>query len=294
MNRPKTSTRYVSVDDARPASANYHANALARGVALLELLAGGPQPQTLNDLSGSTGLPKSTLIRLLSVLVEMGYLVRVDDRPSFRLGSKVQGLATAYLASLDLTKIAGKYLSSLAEDTGQTANLGVLDGAEVLHVCVSEPDRPIRFTTAVGSRDCTYATGLGRMLLARMDPNKISSCLPPEPFPAFTDNTMTTFDQLKRELRRVTRRGYALDDNERNVGLRCVAVPIELDGECMAALSVSGPSGEFTPARQKYFVELLNEVGVQLAADPDFGAALVDLHRTLRPAASDTPRLVVA
>lgn len=294
MKQPKTSKRYVSVDDARPASANYHANALARGVALLELLAGGPQPQTLNELSDSTGLPKSTLIRLLSVLVEMGYIVRADERPSFRLGSKVQGLATAYLASLDLTEIAGKYLSSLAEDTGQTANLGVLDGGEVLHVCVREPDRPIRFTTLVGSRDCTYATGLGRMLLARMDPNEISSCLPPEPFPAFTDNTMTSFDQLKRELGRVRQRGYAYDDNERNVGLRCVAGPVELDGECLAALSVSGPSGEFTPAKQKHFAELITEVAGQLAADPDFDAALRALHRILRPAVSDTPKLVVA
>lgn len=294
MTRPMTSRRHASIDDVRPASANYHANALARGLALLELLAAGPQPQTLNDFSDGTGLPKSTLVRLLSVLTEMDYVVRADERPSFRLGYKVQGLATAYIASLDLSGLAGGYLASLAKGTGQTANLGVLDGEHVLHVCVIEPNRPLRFTAATGSRDHAYCTGLGKLLMSRLDPSNISSCTPPEPFPAFTDNTITNLDQLSRELRRVARRGYALDDNERSIGLRCVAVPIELDGECLAAVSVSGPSGEFTPAKQEDFVELLTEVAGKLAADEDFGTALRILHRTLRPVGSQTSKLQIA
>lgn len=294
MTRPMPSKRHVSVDDARPASANYHANALARGLALLELLAAGPQPQTLNDFSDGTGLPKSTLVRLLSVLAEMDYVVRADERPSFRLGFKVQSLATAYIASLDLSVLAGGYLASLAKATGQTANLGVLDGEQVLHICVSEPNRPLRFRAAMGSRDHAYCTGLGKLLLSRLDSSKISSCTPQEPFPAFTDNTITTLDQLSRELRRAARRGYALDDNERSIGLRCVAVPVEIDGECLAAVSVSGPSGEFTSAKQEDFVELLNEVAGQLAADADFGTALRILHGTLRPVDSHSSSLLSA
>lgn len=275
-----------SVDDARPASANYHAQALVRGLALLEELAKTSAPLTLHDLSQATTLPKSTLVRLLSVLGEMEYVVRVDDQPSYRLGHKVQSLAAAYVESLDLSVVAEGYLTRVAARTGQTTNLGVLDGRQVLHICVREPDRPLRFTAEPGTRDHAYCTGLGKLLLANVDPDRLSEAVPAEPFEAFTDQTITTMDQLSRELRRTLRRGYALDDNERSVGLRCVAVPVTVDGQCMAAVSVAGPSGEFTPNRIEDFVEQLRDVAAELADDGDFVAALRIVNRSLRPIGS--------
>lgn len=266
----------------RPPSANYHANALARGIALLERMAEQQGPLSLGDFSEQTSMPKSTLVRLLSVLCELEYAVRVDDRPSYRLGHKVQGLASAYVSSIDLSVVAGKYLAPLAEQTGQTANLGVLDGDQVLHLSVSEPDRPLRFTAAPGTRDHCYCTGLGKLLLAGVDPAQLPSRVPPEPFPAFTDRTITTLAALRRELDRVRRRGHAVDDNERSAGLRCIAVPVLVDGECLAAVSMSGPSAEFTAGKQKEYVAALHAVAGQLSADPDFDAGLRIVHRSLR------------
>ncbi|MGI5238332.1 IclR family transcriptional regulator [Dactylosporangium sp. CA-139066] len=277
-------TRPVPVDEARPASANYHAAALARGLALLEMLAAEPEPLTINDFSESTALPKSTLVRLLAVLAEMEYVVRVDDRPSYRLGHKVQRLASAYVASLDLTVVAEAYLRPVALRTGQTANLGVLDGDQVLHICVAEPDRPLRFTTALGARDHTYCTGLGKMLLSELPEDRVAAILPPEPFPAFAENTLTTLADLRKDLRRTARRGYALDDNERSTGLRCVAVGVRLAGDLLAAVSVSGPAGEFTAGRQQEYVAALDEVAKAMPDDPDFAAALRIVHRSLRAA----------
>jgi IclR family acetate operon transcriptional repressor len=280
---PVRRSKAAVVEEIRPASANYHANALARGLALLEQMAMQSHPLTLNDLADNTALPKSTLVRLLSVLCELEYAVRVDDRPSYRLGHKVQRLATAYVSSLDLSVVADAYLAPLSARTGQTANLGVLDGNQVLHICVSEPDRPLRFTAAPGTRDYGYCTGLGKMLLAHVPTELLPACTPPEPFPSFTDQTITTISDLTVELRRTLRRGYALDDNERSPGLRCVAVGVELDGECLAAVSVSGPSGEFTASKHESYVSELREVSAQLTADPDFNAALRIVHRSLRP-----------
>jgi DNA-binding IclR family transcriptional regulator len=282
MARPARTARRTSVDDARPASANYHANALARGLALLEMLAAKPEPLTLSDFSDATALPKSTLVRLLSVLSEMEYVVRVDDRPAYRLGHKVQRLASAYVSTLDLSVVAESYLKPVALSTGQTANLGVLDGHQVLHICVAEPDRPLRFTTALGARDHTYCTGLGKVLLSELPDEQLADRVPAEPFPAFTDNTITTLAELRRDLRRIGRRGYALDDNERNVGLRCVAVGVRIGSDCLAAVSVSGPSGEFTPAKQREFVAALDEVAKAMSDDADFTAALRIVHRSLR------------
>jgi DNA-binding IclR family transcriptional regulator len=282
---PPAVTR-VSVDESRPASANYHANALARGLALLEMLAAKPEPLTLNDFADSTALPKSTLVRLLAVLAEMEYVVRVDERPAYRLGHKVQQLASAYVANLDLTVVAEAYLKPVAARTGQTVNLGVLDGNQVLHLCVAEPDRPLRFTTALGARDHLYCTGLGKVLACELPDEQLAGCLPPEPFTAFTPQTLTTLADLRKDLKRTTRRGYALDDNERSVGLRCVAVGVRLGGQLLAALSVSGPSGEFTPAQQREYVTALNEVAEAMPDDPDFAAALRIVHRSLRSAGS--------
>jgi DNA-binding IclR family transcriptional regulator len=277
-------SRQVLLDDNRPASANYHANALARGLGLLELLAARSHPLSLGDFAVETGLPKSTLVRLLSVLCEMDYAVRVDERPSYRLGHKVQPLASAYVSMLDLSEVSEPYLARVAHHTGQTANLGVLDGDRVLHVSVSEPQRPLRFVTGTGMRDYAHCTGLGKQLLARIDPALVPLIVGPEPFEAFTDRTITTMNQLTRELRRIERHGYAVDDNERNIGLHCVAVPVEVDGECVAAVSVSGPSAEFTPKRQEDYVDQLHEEATRMAADPDFVAAFGVVRRSLRPA----------
>ncbi len=277
-------TRQVSVDDSKPASANYHANALARGLALLEMLAAASEPLTLGDFSDATALPKSTLVRLLAVLSEMEYVVRIDERPSYRLGHKVHRLASSYVSTLDLTVVAQEYLKPVAEGTGQTANLGVLDGGQVLHICVAEPDRPLRFTTAIGARDHTYCTGLGKVLLSDLTDEQVVRTVPAEPFRAFTEHTLTSLEELRKDLRKTARRGYALDDNERSSGLRCVAVPVRVDGEALAALSVSGPAGEFATAKQHEYVATLDDVAKTMAADPDFTTALRIVHRSLRSA----------
>lgn len=270
-----------------PESATYHSNALARGLTLMESLAGSRAPRTLNDLVEATGLPKSTLVRLLSVLDEMDYVVRVDARPSYRLGHKVLRLSDAYLSALDLSVVADTYLAPLAERTGQTANLGMLDGAQVIHVCVHEPDRPIRFQADVGMRDYVHCTGLGKVLLAHAEADEVGAHLPPEPYAAFTEHSITGYDEFVRELRRTRRRGYAFDDEERSHGLRCVAVPVMVDGECLAAVSVSGASGEFDPDRRQLYVDRLTETAAELADDPDTVAALRVARRALQPAAHD-------
>lgn len=282
MARIQPPTRRVSIDDMKPEAANYHANALARGLALLEMLAAGVEPLTLGDLSDATALPKSTLVRLLAVLSETGYVVRVDDRPSYRLGHKVQRLATAYVSTLDLTVVAESYLKPLAQRTGQTANLGVLDGNQVLHICVVTPDRPLAFRVGLGFRDHTYCTGLGKVLLAGMPEDRLPELVPAEPFPRLTDNTITGIAELTRDLKRIARRGYALDDGESHVGLRCVAVGVPVDSDLLAAVSVSGPAGEFGPAKQHEYAAALDEVAKAMPEDPDFAVALRLVRRSLR------------
>lgn len=283
MTRPSSSTaRRRAIDDAKPPSANYHAQALARGLMLLEMLAEKPEPLTLGDLSERADLPKSTLVRLLAVMAEMGYVVRVDDRPSYRLGHKVQKLASAYVARLDLRTVAGQYLAPLAQRTGQTANLGLLDGGEVLHAAVERPDRPIVYAVSAGWRDHPHSTGLGKMLLSALTSEELHARLPAEPFKRFTEATITTFEELEQVLRRTARRGYATDQGEGHAGLACVAVPLPVNGEWIAAISVSGPSGEFGPTRRNEYVADLQATAEAMIANPDVTAAVLAVHGSLR------------
>lgn len=270
-----------SEDQLGPKSGNYHTHALTRGLVLLDLLASVPPPVTLTGMHERTGLPKSTLVRLLAALTEMRFVVRVDERPAYRLGHKVMALADAYVSSLDLSAAAGSYLDSLATRTQQTSNLGLLDGAEVVHVCVRQPDRPLRFETSPGARDSTHCTGLGKMLLAGVAQEKLAAHLPPEPYGARTDRTITSFEEMVKEVRRTARRGHAIDDNEHSLGLKCIAVPLTVAGQPLAALSVSGPTGEFTPKKQKEYLELLHETADALAGDPDVVAVLRRMHESM-------------
>lgn len=259
----------------------YHVAALTRGLTVLTELAALGAPSTLTTLSERTKVPKSTLVRLLSVMTALNYVTRTDARPAFWLGPAVMPLARAYAASLDITAVAKPALARVAAESGQTANLGILDGAEIVHLCVVEPDRPIRFLAAPGSRDGTYHTGLGKLLLAYLDPAEVLSHLPAEPFPARTSHTIRHLDDLTSRLAVIRQAGYAFDDQEGDLGVRCLAVPVRIDGLVIAALSISGPAGELDPGAHPGFVRLLHAAAASLAGSEQFRFLLGEALRAL-------------
>jgi DNA-binding IclR family transcriptional regulator len=253
---------------------NYHTHALARGLLVLESVAAQRNPATLTDIHESSSLPKSTIVRLLSALVDEEYLVRVDDRPSYRLGHKVMSLANAFVDALSVPDLARPHLVSLAAQTRQTANLAVLDGTHVIHVAVEHPVRPLRFDASVGDRAIPYGTGLGKVLLAGLPPAEVAAHLPPTPWVASTPTTITSPQKLTPVIAAVRKQGYAYDDEEWDEGLRCLAVPVTVDGTTLAALSVSGAAGEFSDDVRPRFLTLLRSTAESLAHDRTIVAAL--------------------
>lgn len=251
----------------RAGTGNYHAHALARGITILRGLGASDEPMGLGEMQDATGLPKSTLVRLFSVLEQERLVLRVDDTPRYVLGAGLLELVEPIREGLDSTLLARGYLRRLAHQTGQTANLGVLDGAEVLHLCVEEPDRPIRFRSQTASRDAAYCTGLGKALLAALPADRLESHLPPsEPYPRHGPNTATTREHLLAELRRVRADGVAFDDEERDFGVRCIAMPIPWEG-VLAAVSISGPAGELGPESHDRLRRWLADTAEELARD---------------------------
>jgi IclR family acetate operon transcriptional repressor len=256
--------------------------ALTRGLLLLRELTEAGSPLDLTALRQRTHIPKSTLVRLLSVLDNAGYVVRVDEAPNFWLGPSVMPPAEAYAKALDVSICTKAVLDALATSTGQTANIAVLDETDVVHLSVVEPDRPIRFRSATGSRDSAYCTGLGKVLLAFCELDELAEHLPPEPFPARTKRTIMTRRALLAELDQVRRAGYAFDEEEGDVGVCCLAVPLRQGAQVVAALSVTGPAGELALAAHASVLASLREAQLGLEREPQFLHALRTARRSFR------------
>lgn len=240
---------------------------------VLRVLAGAEQPLTLAQLSLELDLPKSTLVRLLAVMQDEGFVRRYGDPPTFAIGHVVHEIAQAYRPP-SVAEIAAPVMRRLAEEVGFTANLGVLRGRSVLHLHVEEPQRALRFA-ASGMLDDTYCTGLGKMLLSALPLDQVGASVPEsEPYESWTPQTITTRAQLDAELERIRASGVSLDDEERNRGVSCMAVLLP---GVHVSISVSGPTGELTPRDQRRILPVLRASAAEIVTAPGFATALPEL-----------------
>lgn len=261
-------------------STSYHSQGLARGLAVLRVLGADSQPMPLAGLSRALELPKPTLLRLLTVMEREGFIARVGQPPSYVLGPSVYAL-TESLAPVELAELTAPTMKALADELGFTSNLGVLQGRAVLHLGVEEPARALRIA-AGGFLDHTYCTGLGKMLLSVLDAEQVAEHIPTrQPFESFTDRTITTRTELDAELERVRERGFSIDDQERNRGVRCMAILVPAEHELTLSLSVSGPAGELTQQDEARVHRTLTEAAAVIAALPRLGAALQHVRTRL-------------
>ena len=260
-----------------PSSTSYHSQGLVRAIAILRELGSATSARTLSDLASSLELPKPTLVRLLKILEEHDFVHR--DADGYAIGHAILDLGENYRRQANTADVAAPYLRELATATGLTANLGVLEGRWVLHVVVEEPDRPLRFRSASGSLDHTYSTGLGKMLMSALPTEALAEHLPAEsPWPRFTEHTITDLDAMVAELAVIRERGCSVDQQERDLGVICMAVPIPNLARLNVALSIAGPSGELGPAEREQHLPLLQRVAADLGNNARFITALRAAH----------------
>jgi len=221
-----------------------------RAFDLLEVLAGGDE-LGVTELAGRTGLVPSTAHRLLATLTKRGYVSQRANSASYALGYKVVEVANGLEHSLSrLRGVAHPHLEGVQKATGETANLVVLEGDRVVYVDQVEGSRSMRMFTIVGATAMAHTTASGKAILA---------CGPPDAVPALyaerdalerlTPKTLTTVEALQKNLKRIARRGYAIDDEEHEEGVSCVAAPIfDHSDRPFAAISVSAPTARILHA----------------------------------------------
>ncbi|MCX2924483.1 IclR family transcriptional regulator [Streptomyces sp. NEAU-W12] len=234
---------------------------LERAFDLLERMADAGGEVGLSELSASSGLPLPTIHRLMRTLVTCGY-VRQQPNRRYALGPRLIRLGES--SSRLLGTWARPHLARLVEETGETANMALLDGDEVVYVAQAPSKHSVRMFTEVGRRVLPHSTGVGKALLAGFPPQEVRALLARTGMPAATDRTITTPEGFLAALEEVRRRGYAVDDNEQEIGVRCLAVSVP-GSPTPAALSISGPAGRVTKAATERIVPVLQQVATELS-----------------------------
>lgn len=277
MERLSTSRliRYGSHMEQRATS--YHSQGLHRALAILRHLGTASTPLTLAAIASQLDLPKSTVVRLLNVMEDEGFVRRFGEPPAYSIGHTLYEISEGYRPP-SMAEVTAPVLSRLADEVGFTANLGMLEGPSVLHLHVAEPQRALRFATG-GTLDFAYATGLGKLLMSVLPEDAIDAHLPEEePYANWTPHTLTTRAEIVTELERIREAGYSVDDEERNRGVTCMAVLLPTEGVPALALSVSAPSGELDQAAREELLPVLNAAAAELLTLPGFDTATAPLR----------------
>jgi IclR family acetate operon transcriptional repressor len=223
-------------------------------LSILELLDSAPSGLQLNQIAEGTGINKSTAHRFLCHLESEGYLFR-DGFGNYMVGAKLSRLGSGASFQSTLSKLARPVMENLRKITGETINLAVLDGTDVLYIDVLETVHTFRLVTRIGSHLPFYSTSLGKAMVAAIaDSTRLEELLNGVEFEPTTPRSINNIGRLKKQLAIVRRQGYALDDEEAVAGIRCIGAAIlEANGEVVAALSISGPVVRFTSDRVPLF-----------------------------------------
>lgn len=205
----------------------------------------------LNEDNGKLSMNKSTVYRFLTSLKELGYVRQDPETEQYSMTLKLFEVGTTVLDRLELWREAQPVIKQVAQATRETVHLASLEGDDLVYLSKIESGQTLRvaMNSRVGRRAPTYCTGLGKTLLAHLAPDHVTEILTREKMVRFTEQTITKREDLDRELETIRSRGYAIDNEEHEIGVRCVAAPIyDNAGGVIAAISISVPSVRLTEA----------------------------------------------
>jgi IclR family transcriptional regulator, acetate operon repressor len=235
-----------------------------RVFALLEAIADAGGEAGLTELSRQTGLQGPTIHRLLQTIAQSGYVRREANR-RYLLGPRLIRLGE--VAQQPISRWARPYLAGLVAATGETANLAMLDGDMIMYVAQAPSSHSMRMFTDVGRRVRPHATGVGKAILADLPREHVLKMLNRIGLPARTPRTITDLDQFLSELDGIGARGYAIENGELELAVRCIAVAVPQITSPRYAVSISGPDSRITDDMIPTAVTALHRVAVELSGE---------------------------
>lgn len=252
-------------EPAAPRSRRGVVQSVDRALDLLEALAGANGEVSITALAERTRLHVSTAHRLLATLLRREYVRQNPDTSRYYAGAKLATLGDGRSRFGELRSRARPVLRSLAEATRETANLSVLDDTDAVYLETMPGPQIVRLFTTVGNRVPLHATGAGKALLAWLPLPRREALIERMDLRPHTPQTIVDRDALRHALDEIRERGYAVDDEEFDEGVRCVAVPVGPVGAPLAALSVSGPASRLGRPRLGDLAPLLRRGAAEMA-----------------------------
>jgi DNA-binding IclR family transcriptional regulator len=220
----------------------YRIPMLDRTLHVLELLAAAGDGLSIADLCRALAAPKSSVFNILATLEVRGYVRHANGAGKYVLTTRLYRLGSAAVAQLDVKRTLYPILLALVDHTGETANLGILDGDEAIYIESVEGHSRVRVAVTPGERIELHCTALGKVLLAHLPPEKAAAMLKGRRLKAHTPHTITSITALKSRLAIIRERGYSIDDEEDNADIRCIGAPIrDYAGSVVAAVSSTAP-----------------------------------------------------
>lgn len=241
------------------------ASIVDRALGILQYLARHPGEHGVRSLSAALDLSPSTVHRLLESLTRSGFVRQNAATEKYTVGAQAVQLGIAALSSFDVTAVAPPSLRSLVAETGESAFLAVLDDGEVVYLFKEEGSRAIRTTARLGSRRPAHCTALGKAFLATMPPAEARAILERKGMAPLTVHTITDLTRMWQELAEVRLRGYAVDREEVELGLLCLAAPVrDYRGQTVAAISMAGPIERMLP-NEVYYGQRVSATAMEIS-----------------------------
>ena len=257
-------------DKQAPAHSNRSTEKL---LSLIEAMSVLDEPIRLQDLSKKLGMNASTVLRFLAPLLRRGYVQQDPESNRYFLTFKLCGLANNISSRMDIRNVARPFLRNVAHIFQESANLSIENDMSVMYLeVVNSPNKTVMAMQRIGHIAPMHCTGVGKIFLLEYSQQKLDQLIAMKGLPTFTENTITSRAALLLALEEIRQRGYSLDNEECEIGARCIAAPIrDYNGKIIAGISVSGPSMRMNDAyifsKLPYLLDAAEQISIRLNGD---------------------------
>jgi DNA-binding IclR family transcriptional regulator len=252
---------------AKKEKSEYIIQAVSHALDLLEQFHDEVDELGVTELSKRLKLHKNNVFRLLATLESRNYIEQNKVTENYRLGLKTLELGQTFIKQMGLLRQSRPVLESLVKECNETTYVAILKESHIVYLDVVETDLTVRVVPRVGARLPAYCTAAGKVQIAYMTDEELEDYLPVKEMKRYTARTVTDREELKRHLKVIAEQGYAIDDEEMDIGVKCVGAPIrDYTRRIIGAVSISGPSMRFTDERlEKELIPLAVRAGEEIS-----------------------------
>ena len=243
----------------------YNVRAVERAIQILECFDDQHPERGISEIAQAVGLHKATAYRIVTTLVNYGYLEWVAEGQKYRLGLELTNLGFKVIRRMDLRKEALPYMKQLVEEWDETCDLSMIDQGKVFYVEILRSNHALTISAAVGQRLPVHSTASGKMFLAYLPEDERVDILS-RPLEAYTKNTVTSPDEIRKQLEVIRNQGYAVDYEEYELGVCAIAAPIcNSRGNVFAAIGSPSPTSRMTPERIAEIAKSYKKVALEIS-----------------------------